>query len=1214
MMEVTSTDALALAQEYSSASDEDVLHVMKVQASQKASDLEELSFYVVPGDWMRKAWPYLVHPSTAGDTKDPDWKEKAIGRIVLADLLVRNHEISDEEDEERHIQEENKQTLLQELQTHSSDSPSKPQQRKMSFSKAQRHTKPELRRDILIWRDFFLVGPSTWKFIKLHFGFDQEVKRPVARDGRHLVVILNEANDHHPINQEPIPASGRFAYEALVAGQDVDCVSDDENDFDDWDIKPAADMDVLKESPTTQPILLLPGPDTSDRNASPTYRVGWNSVAKTEEIVESRVVLRRYGSGLGQLGNTCFMNSSIQCLTHTDPLRKYFLSGDYEVDLNRDNPLGTGGELAQDFAKLVADMWLTTQRPSLARNYGYNSTFSSDPDSTGNVVYPRNFKYTLGKHAEQFMGYDQHDSQELATYLLDALHEDTNRVTKKPYVEKPEQGENETDEMAAQKAWDLHLKRENSYIMELFMAQVKSRVQCSEPECGRVSTTFDPIMFLSVPIPGSSERTMRVIFVPLDPKQRPKSFGITINKLASINDMLVRVQERILKSELAGPGVNVQIEDLLACDLWQNDIYSWHDPNKEISTIRDTDETVVYQLEPLQAIRKIEQEIQEQASAPVDETLLGLRKEMSHQKRLKLDYEEMTRLKGNDQWLEELRNFIHPRSSNPTILDIKYFSTKERVDFLNKLNQFIDLCWKEVEENETSGQKRGRGMGRESSTSKTATSDFSPIRGIEERSDTHRLFKAKSLHDLAVLDFIAKQLRREILDAEKEKQSDFPDGVTIEIRMKKHVAGYSSKDGRLGSAFVMRIPSNMTVYQFREEIARRMNRAIRISDKQSANTESSPVQLSPFPATDAGVESGFGSPGLLCLRQMPLTYQRKGYGNRVHTGELPLGSIEPSHSLLSEASNPMSLASNKSEKEQDCVAELVGDCGVINLEWPLELAERYFDRKEYDTVDDLDAIEGTTKQNGSKTISVVDCIDKFCQKEQLDESEMWYCSQCKQHVRAWKQFHIYKSPPILLIHLKRFHYSSRSHRRDKISTFIDFPLKDLDLSDQVISWEEGCKPVYDCYAVSNHYGGLGGGHYTAYCLNNDGSWCYYDDSRITTNVDPKEVISDAAYVLYYRRKDVVVGEEFDLQMPRPTTSSPALIQAERGLDSSSRGSSNIAMAGDDMDIDPDDAGSCLTAPMGSVSDQNDPLSMDDGLYSDEVTVEGEQESDIMPLQ
>lgn len=138
---------------------------------------------------------------------------------------------------------------------------------------------------------------------------------------------------------------------------------------------------------------------------------------------------------------------------------------------------------------------------------------------------------------------------------------------------------------------------------------------------------------------------------------------------------------------------------------------------------------------------------------------------------------------------------------------------------------------------------------------------------------------------------------------------------------------------------------------------------------------------------------------------------------------------------------------------------------------------------------------------------------------------MWYCNQCKGHVRAWKQFHLYRTPPVLIVHLKRFHFSSLSHRRDKIDTLIDFPLKGLDLTREVMYWEDGEEPIYDCYAVSNHFGGLGGGHYTAYAQNDDGEWCYFDDSRVTTAVDAKEVVSASAYVLYYRRRDIDFEDE-----------------------------------------------------------------------------------------
>jgi ubiquitin carboxyl-terminal hydrolase 4/11/15 len=168
--------------------------------------------------------------------------------------------------------------------------------------------------------------------------------------------------------------------------------------------------------------------------------------------------------GLVNLGNTCFMNSALQCLVHTAELTEYFRRNVFKEELNRDNPLGMGGAVAEAFGSLVQRLWETSSS-SLA---------------------PREFKTTIARFAPQFIGYQQHDSQELLAFLLDGLHEDLNRVRKKPYVENPDWeggGERELLDLA-RKTWDGYKSRNDSIVVDLFQGQYKSTLIC--PECSKV--------------------------------------------------------------------------------------------------------------------------------------------------------------------------------------------------------------------------------------------------------------------------------------------------------------------------------------------------------------------------------------------------------------------------------------------------------------------------------------------------------------------------------------------------------------------------------------------------------------------------------------------------------------------------------------------------------------------------------------------------------
>jgi len=130
---------------------------------------------------------------------------------------------------------------------------------------------------------------------------------------------------------------------------------------------------------------------------------------------------------------------------------------------------------------------------------------------------------------------------------------------------------------------------------------------------------------------------------------------------------------------------------------------------------------------------------------------------------------------------------------------------------------------------------------------------------------------------------------------------------------------------------------------------------------------------------------------------------------------------------------------------------------------------------------------------------------------------------------AFKKIDIYKEPLYLIIQLKRFKQNNYSYSSSifeglyggdgKNSTFIDFPIKNLDLSKFVIREDKPNKILYDLFAVTNHFGGSSFGHYTADCKNN-GSWFNFNDSSVMRIQDERTIVNSSAYILFYKKKNI----------------------------------------------------------------------------------------------
>jgi len=179
--------------------------------------------------------------------------------------------------------------------------------------------------------------------------------------------------------------------------------------------------------------------------------------------------------GLTNLGNTCFMNSILQCLVHTPELTAPFLDGRYAQFGIKSTRRSS---LAGAFRDLVDEM------------VGANS-------ENARVCTPRTFLSCVSSWDRRFGGGQQHDSQEFLHSLLDGIATECNRVKGKPQY-KELQGKGTVEEQAAE-ARSYARSWQDSLVEDVFGGQLQSTVTCRR--CHRQTHCFDPFLDLSVPIP-----------------------------------------------------------------------------------------------------------------------------------------------------------------------------------------------------------------------------------------------------------------------------------------------------------------------------------------------------------------------------------------------------------------------------------------------------------------------------------------------------------------------------------------------------------------------------------------------------------------------------------------------------------------------------------------------------------------------------------------
>jgi len=182
-------------------------------------------------------------------------------------------------------------------------------------------------------------------------------------------------------------------------------------------------------------------------------------------------------SGLTNLGNTCFMNSALQCLSHTYDLREFFLTENYKVFLNDTDQ----AEFSIQYYRLLNGLW--------------ENNCTVTPISFFKIV-----KNLAIKNNVNFTSNIQNDIHEFLIFFMDIMHES---LKNKFVLPKYNQKSLTKLEKQSIKTWKNFFENNYSIIIKLFYGQILTKI--TDLEENILTTKFDPIGIFSLPIPDKSE-------------------------------------------------------------------------------------------------------------------------------------------------------------------------------------------------------------------------------------------------------------------------------------------------------------------------------------------------------------------------------------------------------------------------------------------------------------------------------------------------------------------------------------------------------------------------------------------------------------------------------------------------------------------------------------------------------------------------------------
>ncbi|XP_059166699.1 ubiquitin carboxyl-terminal hydrolase 19-like isoform X2 [Physella acuta] len=756
------------------------------------------------------------------------------------------------------------------------------------------------------------------------------------------------------------------------------------------------------------------------------------------QSIESGMVVSPGFSGLVNLGNTCFMNCVLQVLANTREFRDYFLDGRFQAEINEDNPLGMKGQLASTFGMLMRSLWSCKKQ----------------------CWEPRKLKDLISKKNPQFFGYAQHDAHEFLAFLLDGLHEDLNRIRKKPYTQTVD-SDGRPDEVVASEAWAQYKQRNDSVVVDLFQGQYKSKLVC--PKCGKVSITFDPFLYLSVPLPKKM-KIVPVNFMWKESYKKPVRYQIQLSYESTVEK---------LKEELSAR-TGVQACDIRVFEAYKGRIHRRFPPRYSLASVEQKDVIIACEVlsEELAGEEVIELLVMQRTLFPVDypttcSSCLKTCHDPSNQlkrctKCFKVGY--CDRLCQKTHWNQHKSSCsVQPEPIGcPFILSVP--ASRATYGYLIKhmegFSRFsVDIFQPPVRSTEV-GNKPSSNL---SSSLSQSCSSLNSLDSLSSASSTCTLTGDQS-------DPQAQ------LDGEEdigETISSNINAVDSECAVSSGICSQTASSDSFDTTRHSNQDSGLDSVSFKS------------SEKQVPMSHVMGMQVGDV-ERDRAMPTFFIKPVNLEGDGI------KGADRLEDKGDQPLEF--PYRNLSMDWRN--------NEKLQSFVL----------------VQSKELEAEEADNLNNLAAA------CNKPTLS--QCLELFTEPEVLSPEEAWYCPACKKHVEASKQMAVWRLPHTLVIQLKRFSFQNFL-MRSKIKKHIDFPTRGLDMTPFCHGLKPNEPPaIYDLYGVANHHGLLIGGHYTSYVKlagdnltgADDVGWRLCDDSRVSPVPNEKSVVTPDAYLLFYRRR------------------------------------------------------------------------------------------------